>query len=106
MPSIDRQRRRRAGIPKNNKHARAVPPAAYQGGLLDLGLTNVPVVAAVVVTARVPVPFEAPVIVTEDVTPQVAGLVAFAGVVATAQVRLTAPVNPFAGGIKSLGESQ
>ena len=39
----------------------------------------------------------APVIVTEGVTPQVVGLVGFAGVVVTAQVRLTAPVKPFAG---------
>lgn len=39
----------------------------------------------------------APVMVTEGVTTQVAGLVAFAGVMMTAQVRLTAPVKPFAG---------
>ena len=40
---------------------------------------------------------EAPLMLTEGVTPQVAGLVAFAGVVVTAQVKATTPVNPFAG---------
>lgn len=40
---------------------------------------------------------EAPVTATEGVTLQVAGLVGFAGVVVTAQVRLTAPVKPFDG---------
>jgi hypothetical protein len=34
---------------------------------------------------------------TEAVTPHVAGLVAPVGIVVTAQVRLTVPVNPFAG---------
>jgi predicted secreted protein len=34
---------------------------------------------------------------TEGVTPQVAGLVAPVGTVVTVQVRLTVPVNPFAG---------
>jgi hypothetical protein len=31
IPSIARQLRRRAGMPKSNKHARAAPPVAYQG---------------------------------------------------------------------------
>jgi hypothetical protein len=35
--------------------------------------------------------------VTVGVTAQVAGLVAFVGAVVTAQVRLTAPLNPLAG---------
>lgn len=39
-----------------------------------------------------------PEMATEGVTPQVAGLVAFAGVMVTAQVRFTAPVKPFDGG--------
>ena len=34
---------------------------------------------------------------TEEATPQVAGLVAPVGMVVTVQVRLTVPVNPFAG---------
>ncbi len=54
-------------------------------------------VVEVVVTVSVPVSAVAPVMVTELVTPQVAGLVAPVGMVVTAQVRLTAPVKPFAG---------
>ena len=48
-------------------------------------------------TVRVAFCVEAPVIVTEDGTLQVAVLVAPAGAVVTAQLRLTAPVKPFAG---------
>jgi hypothetical protein len=55
------------------------------------------VVADVVATVRVSVIAAAPVMVTEsDVKLHVAGLVAPVGP-ATAQVRLTAPVNPFDG---------
>ena len=54
-------------------------------------------VVAVVVTVNVAFCAVVPEMVTEGVTPQVAGLVAPAGVVVTAQVRLTAPVKPFAG---------
>jgi hypothetical protein len=60
-----------------------------------LGRTNVPVVAAAVVTVRVPVPFEAPVMLTGDVAPKlkVGGSVAPDGLDATAAVRVTLPVN-------------
>jgi hypothetical protein len=51
----------------------------------------------VVVTVSVAFCAVAPEIVTEGVTAHVAGLVGFAGVVVTAQVRATAPVNPFDG---------
>ena len=50
-----------------------------------------------VVTVSVAVNAVVPVMLTEGVTLQVAGLVAPAGAVVTAQVRLTAPVKPFAG---------
>jgi len=96
MPSIDRQRRRRAGIPKNNKQARAAPPAVYQGTVRVFGLTKAPVVAAVVVTVSVPVPFEAPVMLTGDVEPKlkVGRSVAPLGLDARAAVSVTLPVNP------------
>ena len=73
-----------------------MPPAAYQGAPMDLGRTSAPVVAAVVVTVRVPVPFEAPVMLTGDVAPKlkVGGSVAPVGLDARAAVRVTLPVNP------------
>ncbi len=76
-----------------------MPPAAYQGvprDLAGLGLTNAPLVAAVVVTVRVPVPFEAPVMLTGDVAPKlnVGGSVAPLGLDARAAVSVTLPVNP------------
>ena len=55
------------------------------------------VVADVVVTVSVAFCAVIPAMVTEDLTPQVAGLVAPVGAVVTAQVRLTAPVKPFEG---------
>ena len=96
IPSIDHQRRRPAGIPKNNKQARAVPPAAYQGDPSDLGRTNAPVVGAVVVTVRVPVPFDAPVMLTGEVAPKlnVGGSMAPLGPDVRAAVRVTLPVKP------------
>ena len=51
-------------------------------------------VAAVVVTVRVAVTAAVPAMLTEDGTEQVAGLVAPAGLVVTAQVRLTVPLKP------------
>jgi crotonobetainyl-CoA:carnitine CoA-transferase CaiB-like acyl-CoA transferase len=51
----------------------------------------------VVVTVRVAFCAVVPEMATEGVTPHVAGLVAFAGVMVTAQVRFTVPVKPFAG---------
>jgi hypothetical protein len=55
------------------------------------------VVIAVVETVRVPVSAAVPVMSTVGVTLQVAGLVGLVGVVVTAQVKLTSPVNPFDG---------
>ncbi len=55
------------------------------------------VVVVVVDTVSVEFCAVAPVMVTEGVTLQVAGLVGFVSVVVTAQVRLTAPVKPFDG---------
>ena len=96
MPSIDRQRRRRAGMPKNNKQANAAPPAAYHGTPRPLGRTSAAVVAAVVETVRVPVPFDAPVMLTGEVVPKlkVGGSVAPDGLFARTAVRATLPVNP------------
>jgi hypothetical protein len=50
-----------------------------------------------VVTVRVPVTAPVPVTSTVELTPHVAGLVGDVGVVVTAQVKLTLPVNPFDG---------
>ena len=49
------------------------------------------------VTVRVPVTAPVPVTSTVELTPHVAGLVCDVGVVVTAQVKLTLPVNPFDG---------
>ena len=49
------------------------------------------------VTVRVPVTAPVPVTSTVELTPHVAGLVGDVGVVVTAQVKLTLPVNPFDG---------
>jgi len=96
MPSIDRKRRQRAGIPRNNKQAKAAPPAVYQGAPLDLGLTNAPVVEPVVLTVRVPLPLEAPVMSTGEVAPKlkVGWSTAPLGLDVTAAERVTLPVNP------------
>jgi hypothetical protein len=50
-----------------------------------------------VVTVRVPVTAPVPVTSTVELTPHVAWLVGDVGVVVTAQVKLTLPVNPFDG---------
>ena len=50
-----------------------------------------------VVTVSVAACAVVPLMVTELVTPQVAGLIAPVGMVVRAQVRLTAPIKPFAG---------
>lgn len=94
--SIDRQRRWRAGIPKKMRQANVAPPAAYHGTARGLGLTNAPVVAVVVVTMSVPVPFDAPVMLTGDVAPKlkVGGSVAPVGLDVRAAVSVTLPVNP------------
>lgn len=55
------------------------------------------VVVVVVLMVRVAFCDAVPAMVTEDGTPQVAGLVAPVGAMVTAQVRLTAPVKPLEG---------
>jgi hypothetical protein len=55
------------------------------------------VVLPVVETVSIPVSAPVPVISTDVVTPHVAGLVGLDGVVVTAQVKFTLPVNPFDG---------
>jgi len=57
MPSIVRQLRRRAGMPKRNTRARAAAPADGQNSLFDLlreEVVPVVVTVSVVVTAAVP----------------------------------------------------
>src|ERR1022692_2604690 len=96
MPTKFLQRRRRAGMPMNNKQASVAPLAAYQGTPLNLGRTKAPVVAAVVDTVKVPVPAAAPVMLTGDVAPKlkVGGSVAPVGLDARTAVRVTVPVKP------------
>ena len=83
-------------MPKNNKQANAAPPAAYHCVPLDFGRTKAPVVAAVVETVSVPVPFDAPVMLTGEVEPKlkVGGSVAPDGLFARTALRATLPVNP------------
>jgi hypothetical protein len=96
MPSIERQRRRRAGRPKSTKQARVTPPVAYQGTRRIFGGAKLLVVAAVVETVRVPVAEEAPVMSTGDVVPKlkVGESTAPSGLDARAAVRVTFPVKP------------
>ena len=63
---------------------------------MDLGRTKAAVVAAVVDTVKVPVPADAPVMLTGVVAPKlkVGGSMAPSGLEVTAAVRLTFPVKP------------
>lgn len=78
------------------RQANVAPPAAYQGVSRSLGRTKDAVVGAVVATVRVPVPFEAPVMLTGDVAPKpkVGGSTAPDGLDARIAVRVTLPVKP------------
>jgi len=99
IPSIVRQLRRRAGMPKSRIQARAAPPAAYQGTPLRLGRTKAALDAAVVVIVSVAVPAEVPVMLTGLVEPKlkVGGYWAPVGLEVTAAVSTTLPVKPPAG---------
>ena len=99
IPSIVRQLRRRAGIPKSRMQARATPPVVYQGTPLRLGRTRAALVAAVVVKVSVAVPAEVPVMLTGLVEPKlkVGGYRAPAGLEVTAAVSVTLPLKPPAG---------
>ena len=70
IPSIIRQRRRRAGTPKRRMQARVAPPPAYQGTPGRLGWTRAALVAAVVEIVRVAVSAATPVILTGVVEPK------------------------------------
>src|SRR5271170_3355389 len=90
-PSIARQLRRRAGIPKKRSMARAAPPAIVKN--LSMGRFNLALFAPVV-TVSMEVTADAP------VTSAVVGLRLHPTpvvVLDTAQVRATFPVNPFDG---------
>ena len=88
---MESQLRRRAGMPKKNTIARAVPPADGQNSFIGLFCA---VVGAVVDIVKVDVGAVVPLIVTEaGLRAQVAGSVAPLGP-ATVQVRAIAPVNP------------
>jgi hypothetical protein len=97
IPSIVRQLRLRAGMPKSSMHARATPPVAYQGNPMRLGYDRAAaVVAAVVEIVSVAVPALAPVMLTGVVVPKlkVGGLAAPLGLEVMAGVNVTLPVNP------------
>jgi hypothetical protein len=93
IPSIVRQLRRRAGMPKRNTRARAAPPADGQNSLFD-GLIEevVPVVVAVNVVVIAVVPLR---VIEAGCMLHVAGSLAATG--AMAQVRLIVPLNQPAG---------
>jgi len=69
-PRMVSQLRRFVGMPISRMHAKAAPPAAYQGVLDFAGWTRALVVAAVVETVRVAVTAGAPVILTGLVEPK------------------------------------
>jgi hypothetical protein len=90
IASMLRQLRRRAGIPKNNSAARAIPPPAAKS--LFKGC-SAPLVAAVVLTVSVEVALPVP--VTEAAgAEQVGGSIALAGALVTAHEKVTEPVKP------------
>jgi hypothetical protein len=57
-------------MPKKSRAARAAPPAAYHGGLRDLGYARAALVAAVVETVREAVAAVVPVMLTGVVDPK------------------------------------
>ena len=70
IPSIVRQLRRRAGMPKSKRQASVTPPVVYQGIAPRLGNARVALVAAVVEIVRVAVPAAAPAMLTGLVDPK------------------------------------
>lgn len=99
IPSMVRQLRRRAGMPKSSRQASVAPPAVYQGTTECLGCTSAELVAAVVVMVRVAVPAVVPVMVTGLVKPKlsVGGSTEPDGPVVIAAVNVTLPVKPLTG---------
>jgi len=100
MLSVDRQPRRRAGIPRIKMQTTvAAAPDANQGFPGRFGWTSVALVAAVVEMVSVAVPATVPVMLTGVVEPKlrVGGYWAPAGLEVTAAVRATLPVKPPAG---------
>jgi hypothetical protein len=91
MPNIDRQLRRRAGIPRNTRKAKTAPPAPIHP--LSEGLTwsiaAVDVVAMVSVAVPLAVPF---VTVTVEPAVQVGGSLALAGPEVAVQVSVMTPL--------------
>jgi hypothetical protein len=99
MPSVDRQPRRRVGIPKSKIQTTVAAPDANQGFPGRFGWTSVALVAAVVEMVRVAVPAAVPVMFTGVVEPKlsVGGYWAPGGLEVTEAVNATLPVKPSAG---------
>jgi len=93
IPSIVRQERRRAGIPKSRRQARVAPPAVYQepGPLLMV----VGEMGAVVVMVRVVVPAVVPEMLTGLVVKlRVGSCTAPVGLLVIVAMNCTLPVKP------------
>jgi hypothetical protein len=94
-PSIDRQLRRRAGMPMNTRNASSAPapPPVQPRPLPNLGQANALLEAAVVFTVTVAVPLVVPELrFTAELAPeQVGRSVAPVGDEVSAQVSVTAP---------------
>ena len=93
------QRRERIGIPNKSSAAIATPPSfkLLNGWLRGCSSFEVVIVCAVVLTVRVADPVDALLIETGVVTEQVGISLAADGLVVTAQLRTTEPVNPAVG---------
>jgi len=70
MPVMERQERSRAGMPKNNKQAKATLLAAYQGAPGRVGRARAELVGAVVEMVSVAVAAVAPEMVAGLVEPK------------------------------------
>ena len=101
IPSMERQLRRRAGMPRSTRKPKTALPLEYHamvlGSELDAGQELV--VLAVVEMVRVAVPAIAPVMFTGVVVPKlkVGGCVPPVGMVVAVAVSTTLPVKPPAG---------
>ena len=100
MPSIVRQRRRCAGIPKSRRQASAAPPVCH-GNLrcVESIARHVPELLAVVETVMVAVCAAVPDKLTGLLVPKlnVGGSTALAGPEVTTAARLMLPLNPATG---------
>jgi len=99
IPSVDRQRRTRAGMPNNRTKANAVPPIAFQCMLLRPGDARLPVVGAadVMVSVAVPGVVSLTLTVAEFDEPKltVGGTLKSSGTPVNAAVSITLPLKPF-----------